>query len=93
MIRNQSEFMKGSFRGASENVGFTKRTFLKVFAFATLGMAPFLSTCGLFGSGDPNRASGKKPVSPATNYSIVKPKPAIDLAIPAKIETATFALG
>jgi hypothetical protein len=93
MIRNQSEFAKDFFQGPAENEGFTKRSFLKVAAFATLGMASFLNTCGLFGSWDTSQASGKNPVSPATNNSITKPRPPIDLAIPAKIETATFALG
>jgi hypothetical protein len=93
MLRNESEFLKDSFHGPSENGGFTKRAFLKAVAFATLGMAPFSHACGLFGGGDTNQASGKKPVSPATNNSIARPRPLIDLAMPAKIETATFALG
>jgi hypothetical protein len=93
MIRIKSEFSKDSFQCPSENVRFTKRTFLKVAAFATLGMTPFLNTCGLFGSRDTNQTPGKKPVNPARNASIAIPRPPIDLAAPAKIETATFALG
>jgi hypothetical protein len=93
MIRNQSEFAKDFFQVPAENEGFTKRSFLKVVAFATLGMAPFLNTCGLFGGGDTNQAPRKKPVSPAIKGPIAMPSPPIDLAIPAKIETATFALG
>jgi len=93
MIRNQPAFAKDSFQGPSENMGLTKRTFLKAAAFATLGMAPFLNTCGLFSSGDTNPAPEKKPVNPAKNGSKAMPRPPIVLAIPAKIETATFALG
>jgi hypothetical protein len=93
MSKSQVAFAKGSFQGPLGDGGFTKRTFLKVVTFATLGMAPFLNTCSLFDGGDTKQASRKKLGSPATNNSIANPRPAIDLALPANIETATFALG
>ena len=94
MIRNRPELLRDYFQGPPANEGLSKRTFLKVVAFASLGMAPFLNTCGMINSGDSNQGSAKKPDSPARNASVPKvPRPPIDLAAPAKIETATFALG
>ena len=94
MIRNSSEFSKGSFQSTPENEGLSKRTFLKALAFACLGMGPFLNACGMVNSEDTNQGALKKPSGPATNGSVPKAaRPSIDLAAPAKIETATFALG
>jgi hypothetical protein len=94
MIRNSSELLKDYFQGPPENEGLSKRTFLKLVAFASLGIAPFLNMCGFINSGDTNQGPVKKPDSPAKNGSIPKAdRPPIDLAVPAKTETATFALG
>jgi hypothetical protein len=94
MIRNSSELLKDYFQGPPENEGLSKRTFLKLVAFASLGIAPFLNTCGFINSGETNQGPVKKPDNPAKNGSIPKAdRPPIDLAAPAKIETATFALG
>ena len=94
MIRNRLEFSKDNFEGPPENDGLSKRTFLKFLAFASLGIAPFLNTCGMMNSGDSSQGPLKKPDSPARNGSLPKvARPPIDLAAPAKIETATFALG
>lgn len=94
MIRNRPIFLREYFQGPPENEGLSKRTFLKVVAFASLGIAPFLNTCGMINSGDSNQGSAKNPDGPARNGSVPKvPRPPIDVASPAKIETATFALG
>ena len=94
MIRNQSEFSKDSFQSPLESVGFTKRTFLKVAAFASLGMSPFLDTCGIMNSADTHQGPAKKLDGPTKNGAAPKAaRPPIDLAAPTKIETATFALG
>ncbi len=72
----------------------SKRNFLKIAALAILAMAPFLNTCGLFNSGDSNRGEVKKADDPAKNRSIpTGARPPIDLSVPAKVETATFAMG
>ena len=94
MIRNRPELLIHYFQGPPENEGLSKRTFLKIAAFASLGMAPFLNTCGISNSGDTNLGPATKPDSPIKNGSVSKvPRPPIDLASPAKIENATFALG
>jgi hypothetical protein len=94
MIRNGSESSKGYLQGSPENEGLSKRTFLKVVAFACLGVGPFLNTCSMVNSGDQNPGSVKKPDGPANNGSVPKAaRPPMDLAAPAKTETATFALG
>ena len=94
MIRNQSEFSKDSFQSRSGSVGFTKRTFLKVAAFASLGMSPFLNTCGIMSSADTRQGPAKKLGGPTRNGAAPKAaRPPIDLAAPTRIDTATFALG
>jgi hypothetical protein len=94
MIRNRREFLKDYFPSPPENEGLSKRTFLKVAAFAGLGISPFLNTCRFINNGDTNQGAVKKPDNPAEKGSIPKAdRPPIDLAAPAKIETATFALG
>ncbi len=94
MIRNRSELLKDYFQGPPENEGLSKRTFLKVVAFASLGIAPFLNTCGFVNSGDTNRSPVRKSDNPAKNGPLPKAdRPPIDLAAPSKTETATFALG
>jgi len=94
MIRNRPELLKDYFQGPPENEGLSKRTFLKVAAFASLGITPFLNTCGFINSGDTNQGPVKKPDNPSKNGSIPKAdRPPIDLATPGKMETATFALG
>ena len=94
MIRNRSESSKGYFQSPPENEGLSKRTFLKVVGFACLGVGPFLNTCGIVNSGNTNQGPVRKPDSPAKNGPVPKAaRPPIDLAAPAKIETATFALG
>ena len=94
MIRNKTEISGNSFQGLPENEGLSKRTFLKIAAFASLGMVPFLNTCGISNSSDTNQGPTKKPGNPASNGSAPRvARPAIDLAAPKKIETATFALG
>jgi hypothetical protein len=92
MIWNRSDISKEPFEGSSENEGFHKRTFLKLMAFACLGMGPFLSACSILNTGDTNQESTKKKDS--LHDSVLKAaRPPIDLAAPAETETATFALG
>jgi hypothetical protein len=94
MTRNKSESSKGCFQGPPENEGLSKRTFLKVAGFACLGITPFLNAWGIVNGGDPNQGGVKKPDGPSKNGSVPKAsRPPIDLAAPARIETATFALG
>jgi len=94
MIRNGSQFSKGHIQGAPENDGLRKRAFLKALAFACLGAGPLLNACGIMNSGDANQGPARKPDSPSNNSPVPKAaRPPIDLAAPAKIETATFALG
>jgi hypothetical protein len=94
MIRNRSEISKGSFQSAREREGLSKRTFLKGLAFACLGVGPFLNTCGIMNNGNANQEPVRKPDGPSRNVPVPKAtRPPIDLAAPAKIETATFALG
>lgn len=94
MNRNRSEFSKDYLQSPPENEGLRKRTFLKAVAFVSLGMTPFLNSCGIFSSDDMKQQPGKKPDSPAKDWAVPKAaRPPIDLAAPAKIGTATFALG
>jgi hypothetical protein len=94
MIRKRSDSSKETFQRPLENDGLSKRAFLKGMAFACLGIAPFLNTCSIFGDGDTNQGSVSKPGNPAKKGSVPEmAKPPIDLAAPAKTETATFALG
>ena len=94
MIRNKPELSKDYFQEPPDNEGLSKRTFLKVVTFAGLGIAPFLNTCGFINSGDANQGPAKNSDDPAKNDSTPKSdRPPIDLAAPAKTETATFALG
>jgi hypothetical protein len=94
MIRNKTEISENYFQGLPENEGLSKRTFLKIVAFASLGMVPFLNTCGIINSADTNQGPVKKPDTPIKNGSVPQvARPPIDLAAPKKIETATFALG
>ena len=94
MIRNRLEFSKGPLQGSPEHDGLSKRAFLKVLAFACLGISPFVNACGIVNSEDSNRGAVKRSNVPAKNGSIPEAaKPPIDLAAPAKLETATFALG
>jgi len=95
MIWNRSEISKGSFQSTREKEGLRKRTFLKGFALACLGVGPFLNTCGIMNSGNANQEPVRKPDGPSSKNGPVPKaaRPPIDLAAPAKIETATFALG
>ena len=94
MNRNRTEISENYFLGLPENEGLSKRTFLKIAAFASLGMAPFLNTCGISNSADTNQGPAKKPDSPIRNGSApMVARPPMDIAAPTKIETATFALG
>jgi len=94
MIRKRSDFSKETFHGPSEKEGLSKRTFLKGVAFACLGIAPFLNTCGNSSRGEPNQGSVSTPDNPARKGSVpTVAKPPVDLVAPAKTETATFALG
>ncbi len=94
MNRNRAEISKNHFQVHPENEGLSKRTFLKIAAFAGLGVAPFLNTCGISTSADTNQGPAKKPDTPIRNGSAPKvAPPPIDLTAPTKIETATFALG
>ena len=94
MIRNNSEFSKGHLQGSPEDDGLSKRAFLKALAFACLGIGPFVNACGIVNSEDTNPGAVKKSDGPAKSGSAPKAaRPPIDLAAPAKIETATFALG
>jgi hypothetical protein len=94
MIRNTSEFSKGHLQGSPEDDGLSKRAFLKALAFACLGVGPFVNACGIVNSEDTNPGAVKKSNGSAKNGSVPEAaKPSIDLAAPAKIETATFALG
>jgi len=65
-----------------------RRGFLKGIGIACLGFGMFLYACGYMPSERENMEKMKKTGS-ITN----KMKPPIDLAAPAKTETATFALG
>ena len=94
MFRKRSDFSKGHFQGSPENDGFSKRAFLKAFVFACLGIGPFVNACGIVNSEDTNLGAVKKSDGPAKGGSAPKvARPPIDLSAPAKIETATFALG
>ena len=94
MIRNRSEISKGSFQSTREKEGLRKRTFLKGLAFACLGVGPFLNTCGIMNSGNANQEPVRKPDNPSKKVPVPKAaRPPIDQVAPAKIETATFALG
>jgi hypothetical protein len=94
MIRNRSEFSEVYLQGPQENEGLSKRTFLRVLAFACLGLGPFLNTCGIMNSRDTNQGPVKKADGPAKNGSVPKAaRPPMDLAAPVNIETATLALG
>ena len=94
MIRNRSEFSKGHLQGSPEDDGLNKRAFLKALAFACLGIGPFVNACGIVNSEDTNLGAVKKSDGPAKGGSAPKAaRPPIDLSAPAKIETATFALG
>ena len=94
MIRNRSESSKDYFQSPPENEGLSKRTFLKVVGFVCLGVGPFLNTCGIVNSGNADRDPVGKPDRPSRNVPVpTAAKPPIDLAAPARTETATFALG
>jgi len=94
MIRNRSESSKGCLQSPSENASLSKRTFLKVVGFACLGVGPFLNTCGIVNSGNADQDPVGKPDGSSKNAPIPKAaSPPIDLAAPARTETATFALG
>jgi hypothetical protein len=91
MIWNKSDFSEERFQGSPEDQGLHKRTFLKLIAFC-LGMGPFLNACAIMNSGDTNQKPTKK--RDGSNGSGLKAaRPPIDLAAPARTETATFALG
>ncbi len=92
MISNRSDSSKDCSHSSPENEGLRKRTFLKFIVFACLGMGPFLNACGIMNRGDANQEPTKKKDGPSG--SVLKAaRPPIDLAAPAKTETATFALG
>jgi hypothetical protein len=92
MIWNKSDFSEERFRGSPEDQGLHKRTFLKVIAFACLGMGPFLNACAIMSGGDTNQEPAKKKGG-SDGTVLTAARPPIDLAAPVKIETATFALG
>ena len=96
MIRTKSESSKDSFQKIRKEESIDKRTFLKVIAFASLGLAPVMNTCGISRSPGmtPETEKKRQPEDPGKNDSISrKARPPIDLAAPADTETATFALG
>jgi hypothetical protein len=67
---------------------FSRRIFLKGVGFACLGFTPFLQACDNLTTRSENMEAATK------TGSVPKAmRPPIDLAVPAKTETATFALG
>lgn len=75
-------------RHTPEKQAISRLGFLKGIGIACLGFGMFLHACGYMPSERENMKNMKK-TSSITN----KMKPPIDLAAPAKTETATFAMG
>lgn len=75
-------------QNAQDPPNFSRRTFLQGVGIACLGFAPFLQACDNLTTRSENMEAAAK------TSSIPKAmRPPIDLAVPAKTETATFALG
>jgi peptide-methionine (S)-S-oxide reductase len=72
----------------------SRRTFVKTLALVCLAGGPILNACNL-SSGENHPPEKKMGMNKAIDHSAVSrlPRPLIDLAAPARTETATFALG
>lgn len=81
-------FAHGNDRHTPEKQAISRRIFLKGIGIACLGFGLFLHACGYMPYERENMENMKKTGS-ITNEI----KPPIDLAAPAKTETATFAMG
>jgi len=81
-------FPIGNEQHTKDKQTFRRRIFLKGIGIACLGFGLFLHACGYMPSERENMENMKKTGS-ITNEM----KPMIDLAAPAKTETATFAMG
>ena len=68
-----------------------RRTFVKTLGLVCMAGGPILNACNL-SSGENHPPEEKMNLNRARDYSGV-PRPPIDLAAPARTETATFALG
>jgi hypothetical protein len=94
MIPKRLELSNCGVQFPQENQGLSKRNFLKIAAFASLGMVPFLKACSLFDSRNSNHGQEKKMDNTSKHGSMSRSaRPPIDLDVPTKVETATFALG
>jgi hypothetical protein len=72
----------------------SRRTFVKTLSLVCMAGGPILNACNL-SSGENHPPEKKMDMNRASDYSGVPrfPRPPIDLAAPARTETATFALG
>jgi len=76
------------YRHIPEKQAISRRVLLKLIGIACIGFGIFLHACGYMPSGNEDMEKMKK-----TGSITDKMKPPIDLAEPAKTETATFAMG
>ena len=77
-----------------KRLSLSRRTFIKTLGLACVAGSPVLKACNL-SSGESHRPEEKLEMNRHSDDSGVlrSPRPPIDLAAPARTETATFALG
>jgi hypothetical protein len=73
---------------APDRSDFSRRVFLKGIGIFCLGFAPFLQACNNLNSRSETMEAIEK-----TNVTASMMRPPMDIAVPEKTETATFALG